>query len=391
MLDVVGVAQRYAMLSPVLDERGRRLLAAAEAKLLGYGGVSVLSRVTGLARNSISAGVRELESGDLLPAGRIRKPGAGRKRKRDASPSLAEDLERLIEPDVRGDPESPLRWTVKSVRQLTSALGDMGHEVSRQTVMVILHEQHYSLQANKKTLEGTDHPDRDKQFQHINRRVKAFLSDGDPVVSVDTKKKELIGDYENKGREWRFQGCPDDVETYDFPNPEVQRAHPYGVYDLAKNTGFVNVGTDHDTATFAVASLRRWWKLEGRLSYPKAKRLLITADGGGSNGSRLRLWKWELQRFADASGLSISVSHFPPGTSKWNKVEHRLFSFISINWRGKPLTSYETMVNLIARTTTCKGLRVMCKLDKRRFPVGRSISKEEMTKLKIVRSDFHGD
>jgi hypothetical protein len=386
-----AIAQRYALLSPALDERGRRLLAAAEAKLLGYGGVSALSRVTGLARNSISSGIKELESGELLPSGRIRKPGAGRKRKRDAFPSLVEDLEGLIEPDVRGDPESPLRWTIKSVRQLTSALEDMGHEVSRQTVMEILHEQNYSLQANKKTLEGTDHPDRDKQFRHINRRVKAFLSDGDPVVSVDTKKKELIGDYENKGREWHFQGCPDYVETYDFPDPEVQRAHPYGVYDLARNAGFVNVGTDHDTATFAVASLRRWWKLEGHLSYPKAKRLLITADGGGSNGSRLRLWKWELQRLADEFGISISVSHFPPGTSKWNKVEHRLFSFISINWRGKPLTSYETMANLIARTTTCKGLRVICKLDKRRYPVGRGISKEEMTKLKITRSDFHGE
>jgi hypothetical protein len=267
----------------------------------------------------------------------------------------------------------------------------LGHGVSYRVVGDILHDLGYSLQGNKKTLEGKGYPDRDAQFRHINETVKGFMASGDPVISVDTKKKELVGEYENKEREWHFQGCPEEVETHDFPNPEVQRVHPYGVYDLAKNKGFVNLGTDHDTATFAVASIRRWWQMEGRQAYPSVKRLLMTADGGGSNGSRSRLWKWELQRLADELRILISVCHFPPGTSKWNKVEHRLFSFISINWRGKPLTSYETIVSLISRTSTCKGLSVMCKLDKRRYPTGRSVSKKEMAELKIKRATFHGD
>lgn len=391
MLKHEDIRQRYHLLWPTLDERGRRLFAATEAKVIGHGGISVLSKITGLPRNSIARGIFELTSEPRLEAGRVRRAGAGRKRKSTIFPSLVEDIEKLIEPDVRGDPQSPLRWTVKSLRQLTAALKELGHNVSRRIVSDILHSRGYSLQGNKKCLEGKQHPDRDQQFQYINELVKSFLNAGDPVVSVDTKKKELIGDYENKGREWHASGSPEKVQTYDFPSQEVPRAYPYGVYDLARNTGFVNLGTDHDTATFAVASIRRWWELEGRQIYPKAKRLLITADGGGSNGSRLRLWKWELQRFADELAIPVFVCHFPPGTSKWNKIEHRLFSFISINWRGKPLTSYETIVNLIARTTTAKGLRVMCKLDKRRYPTGRTVSDQDMAAINLRRADFHGE
>jgi hypothetical protein len=389
--DLATIAQRYAMLAPALDERGRRLLAATEAKLIGYGGVSTLSRISGLPRNSITAGIKEINSGQQLPPGRVRKTGGGRKRKRDSSPSLVDDLENLIEPDVRGDPESPLRWTIKSLRQLEAELEKKGHKVSRQTIGEILHEQGYSLQVNQKTLEGTSHPDRNQQFNYINQRVKEHLDKGRPVISVDTQKKEIIGNYENKGREWHFQGLPDAVNTHDFPAPDVPRAYPYGLYDLGRNTGFVNLGTDRDTAAFAVASLRRWWKHEGRHAYPKAQGLLVTADSGGSNGHRLRLWKWELQQLADELGIPISVCHFPPGTSKWNKVEHRLFSFISINWRGKPLDSYETMVNLISRTTTRTGLRVTCLLDKRRYPTGKSVSEKDYATLNLVRAEYQGD
>jgi transposase len=385
------IRRRYNHLVLTLDERGRRMLAAAEAKMLGYGGVSALSRITGLPRNSIAAAISDLDSGETLLPGRIRKPGGGRKRKRDQLTSLVEDVETLVEPDSRGDPESPLRWTIKSLRQLTKTLRESGHDVSRRIVADILHDLGYSLQANTKTLEGKDHPDRDAQFRHINKTVKRFMASGDPVISVDTKKKELVGEYENKGREGHFQDCAEEVQSHDFPGPGVGHAHPYGVYDIARNQGFVNLGTDHDTATFAVASIHRWWRLEGKQAYSPAKRLMITADGGGSNGSRLRLWKWELQRLADELRFPISVSHFPPGTSKWNKVEHRLFSFISINWRGKPLTCYETIVNLISRTTTCKGLSVMCKLDKRHYPTGQRVSKKEMAKLKIEHASFHGN
>jgi hypothetical protein len=385
------IRARYALLAPELDERGRRMLAATEAKVLGYGGVSALSRITGLPRNSIAAGVADLESGAAIAPGRIRRQGGGRKRKRDQLASLVDAVEALVEPDARGDPESPLRWTIKSLRQITAILQKSGFDVSHRVTRDILHDLGYNLQGNKKTLEGKDHPDRDAQFRYINRMVKLFLASGDPIISVDTKKKELVGEYENKGREWHFQGCPDEVQTHDFPNLEVPRAYPYGVYDLARNKGFVNLGTDHDTATFAVASIRRWWQLEGRHAYREVNRLLITADSGGSNGSRLRLWKWELQRLCDELRIPVSVSHFPPGTSKWNKVEHRLFSFISINWRGKPLVSYETIVNLIAHTTTCTGLSVMCKLDRRRYPTGKHVSDDEMEKLNIKQASFHGD
>ena len=391
MLKLDDVRKRFLYLSPTLDERGLRLFAAVEAKALGYGGVSALSRIAGLTRKTIIAGIAELDVPQKLEPGRVRRQGAGRKEKRQQLPKLVSALEALVEPDSRGDPESPLRWTIKSLRQLTGILRQQGFDVSRRIVSDILHGLNYSLQGNKKTLEGKDHPDRDRQFHHINKQVKDFIGCGDPVISVDTKKKELVGDYENKGREWHLGGCPEDVQTHDFPDPQVPRAHPYGVYDLARNSGFVNLGTDHDTATFAVASIRRWWQLKGRHAYAKAERLLITADGGGSNGSRIRLWKWEIQRLADELGIPISISHFPPGTSKWNKVEHRLFSFISINWRGKPLTSYETIVNLIAHTTTTTGLTVMCRLDKRRYQPGRKISKKEMKSLSMTPSAFHGE
>lgn len=385
------ISQRFLTLGSTLDERGLRLFAAAEAKAFGHGGISVVSRIVGLSRVTITAGIRELDDYSFCMPGRIRKPGAGRKPKRRQLPNLVGAIESLVEPDSRGDPESPLRWTIKSLRQITGILQERGFEVSRRIVSDVLHDLNYSLQGNNKTLEGKDHPDRDLQFRHINARVKRFMASGDPVVSVDTKKKELVGEYENKGREWHFQGCPESVQAHDFPNPEVPRAHPYGVYDLARNTGFVNLGTDHDTATFAVASIRRWWTLEGKKVYPSVKRLLLTADGGGSNGSRLRLWKWELQRLADELQIPISVSHFPPGTSKWNKVEHRLFSFISINWRGKPLTSYETIVNLISRTKTATGLAVMCKLDKRHYKPGKKISDAEIKSLSIKADKFHGE
>ena len=386
-----GIPERYALIEPTLDGRGRRLWAAAEAKVLGYGGVSALSRITGLARGSVAAGMAELASGDPLPPGRIRRPGGGRKRKRNQLSSLVEAVEALVEPDARGDPESPLRWTLRSLRQIASALQERGYGVSRRIVADILRDLGYSLQGNRKALEGQEHPDRDAQFRHINQAVQRFLASGDPAISVDTKKKGLVGEYGNTGREWRFRGCPEEVRTHDFPDPDVARAYPYGVCDVARNRGFVNLGTDHDTATFAVASIRRWWQLEGRQAYPAAKRLLITADGGGSNGPRLRLWKWELQRLGDEWGFPVSVSHFPPGTSKWNKVEHRLFSFISINWRGKPLVGHETIVSLIARTTTCKGLAVMCRLDRRRYPAWRTVSPEDMAGLRIRRAGFHGE
>jgi hypothetical protein len=304
---------------------------------------------------------------------------------------LLQAIEAMIEPLTRGDPESPLRWTCKSVRLLADELGQYGIHVGRQTVATQLRALGYSLQGNRKTVEGKQHPDRNAQFEHINARVTKEMKAANPVISVDTKKKELVGNYKNSGREWHRTGEAPKVNSHDFPSPDIPRAHPYGVYDLAKNSGFVNVGTDHDTATFAVASIRKWWLAQGRRAYPNAKRLLITADSGGSNGSRLRLWKWELQRLSNELGLPISVCHFPPGTSKWNKVEHRLFSFISQNWRGEPLTDYETVVNLIAQTTTTTGLKVSCRLDRRRYPTGRKVSDDEWERINLHRDDFHGD
>jgi transposase len=385
------IRRKYAVLAGHLDERARRIWAATEADALGFGGISLVARATGISRRAIHCGLTELNAEETVAPDRIRKPGGGRKPIVHHQPDFPDQLERLVEPLTRGDPESPLRWTCKSVRLLADELGQHGIHVGRQTVATQLHTLGYSLQGNRKTVEGKQHPDRNAQFEHINKRVKREMKAANPVISVDTKKKERVGNYKNSGRKWHRKGEAPKVNSHDFPSPDVPCAHPYGVYDLARNLGFVNVGTDHDTATFAVASIRKWWLTQGRHAYPKAKRLLITADAGGSNGSRLRLWKWELQRLADKLGLPISVCHFPPGTSKWNKVEHRLFSFISLNWRGEPLTDYETVVNLIAQTTTTTGLKVSCQLDRRRYPTGRKVSDEEWARINLHRDDFHGD
>ena len=366
-------------------------MAANEALSLGFGGISEVHRACGLSRKAISKGIGEIQEGIAPPSGRIRRPGAGRKSITESNPRLLAALEAMIDSQTRGDPESPLRWICKSTRTIAAQLARKKHPVSHAKVAQILNDLNYSLQSNRKTEEGTDHPDRDAQFRHINAAVKKCLKQGVPVISVDTKKKELIGNYDNAGQQWLPAKQPKKVQGHDFPGPEVPRAYPYGIYDLGRNAGFVNVGTDHDTGAFAVASIRGWWRSEGRRIYPDADMILITADGGGSNGSRLRLWKLELQKFADQSGLNISVCHFPPGTSKWNKIEHRLFSFITSNWRGEPLRDYETIVNLIARTTTAKGLKVTCRLDRRKYPTGRKVSDEEMGNINVERNKFHGD
>jgi transposase len=375
---------------PLLDERARRLMAASEAKSLGYGGVSLVHRACGLSRKAIAKGIREIEAGRTWK-GRIRRPGAGRKPIRLSDPQLVSKLEDMVDETTRGDPESPLRWTLKSTRTLAATLLRSGHPVSHTKVAQILHDLNYSLQSNRKTEEGGDHPDRDAQFRYINSTVKRHLAQGWAVISVDTKKKELVGNYHNAGQQWRAKKQPRRVLGHDFPSPDVPRAYPYGIYDVGRNTGFVNLGTDHDTGAFAVASIRGWWRHEGRHLYPRAKALLITPDAGGSNGWRLRLWKIELQKFADESGLTLSVCHFPPGTSKWNKIEHRLFSFISSNWRGEPLRNYETIVHLIARTTTAKGLTVTCRLDRRKYPTGRRVTAEEMKQVNLYPDKFHGE
>jgi hypothetical protein len=376
---------------PHLDERTRRIMAASEAMSLGYGGVSVVGRACGLSRKAISKGIRELQARVKPLVGRIRRPGAGRKSLTQSDPHLVQTLEGLIDAQTRGDPESALRWICKSTRAIATELGQQQHPVSHMKVAQILHGLDYSLQSNRKTEEGADHPDRDAQFRHINAAVKKCLRQGVPVISVDTKKKELVGNYANAGQQWRKAKQPIAVQGHDFPSPEVPRAYPYGIYDIGRNVGFVNVGTDHDTGAFAVASIRGWWRAEGRRIYPDAKTILITADGGGSNGWRLRLWKLELQKFADQSALAIAVCHFPPGTSKWNKIEHRLFSFISSNWRGEPLRDYETIVNLIAGTTTAKGLKVTCKLDRRKYPTGREVTDAQMKCVNLERNKFHGE
>ena len=385
-----ALSRKLARLWPHLDERARRMMAASEARELGYGGVSAVSRACGLSRVTITKAMKELDEAPL-PAGRIRRPGAGRPSLVATDPDLLQVLDGLVEPGARGDPQSPLRWTHKSTRALAAELRKLGHPTSHEKVAQLLRSLEYSLQSNRKTKEGKGHPDRDAQFRHINEQVRCALKARRPVISVDTKKKELVGSYENKGRQWRKSKCPQEVNGHDFPDPSVPRAYPYGIYDLGRNAGFVNIGTDHDTGAFAVASIRGWWKAEGQRLYSKAKRLLITADGGGSNGYRLRQWKLELQRLADATGLAISVCHFPPGTSKWNKVEHRLFSFISSNWRGEPLRDYETIVRLIAKTTTAKGLKVTCRLDRRRYPVGRKVSDAEFATINLKRDAFHGE
>ena len=388
------ITARYRTLEGVLDERQRRLYAAAEAKVLGHGGVKRVHEATGVARGSILAGLKELEQEpkDLTVDGRrIRRPGAGRKKLVEQDPGVREALERLVEPVTRGDPELPLRWTCKSLMQLARELNGHGHTISHVSVGALLKELGYSLQGNRKTLEGGDHPDRNAQFEYINGKVEAALSAEQPVISVDTKKKELVGQYKNGGKEWRPQGQPEDVKVHDFVDKELGRANPYGVYDLGNNSAWVSVGTDHDTASFAVATIRSWWLAMGKALYPGAKELLITADGGGSNGSRVRLWKLELQRLADELSIPIRISHFPPGTSKWNKIEHRLFSFISLNWRGKPLVSHEVIVNLIAATTTRRGLTVRAELDPTLYPKGVKVSDEEFAAICLTRDEFHGE
>jgi transposase len=391
MVDESEIGTRFQLLAPFLNERTRRLTAAAEAAAIGRGGISQVSRATGVSRRAIAAGLAQLRPPGVPDGDRIRRIGGGRRKAVATDTALKSDLERLIDPVTRGDPESPLRWTCKSVRRLVEELQGMGHATSRRMVAGLLHESGYSLQANRKTFEGKSHPDRNAQFEHINAQVQAALQAGEPVISVDAKKKELVGDFKNAGREWQPEGQPEPVRVYDFIIPGLGRDTPYGIYDMARNSGWVNVGTDHDTAAFAVASIRRWWDSMGRASYPRAKRLLITADGGGSNGSRVRLWKVELQRLADEAGLEVSVCHFPPGTSKWNKIEHRLFSFISQNWRGKPLVSHETIVNLIAATTTKAGLKVTCELDRGSYPSGIKVSKKEMEQVNLRRDAFHGE
>jgi DDE family transposase len=391
------IQRRFRSLAPFLDERMRRLVAASESEVIGYGGISVVARATGVSRRAITEGVKELKRPKSrkarLEETRIRRKGAGRKRTVDKDSSLLKDLDRLVDPVTRGDPESPLRWTCKSVRRLAEELQHEGHAVSYQTVAELLHALDYSLPANQKTLEGSPHADRDEQFEYINRKAQRYLKQGEPVISVDTKKKELVGDFRNAGREWELKGEPEEVRVHDFEirEPNKGKVAPYGVYDLGKNVGWVNVGVDHDTASFAVESIRRWWRWMGTRSYPQAKRLLITADSGGSNGARVRLWKWELQQLADEIGLEISVCHFPPGTSKWNKIEHRLFSFISQNWRGKPLISHEVIINLIAATTTAAGLTVKSKLDTNTYPAGLRVSDQQMAELQLRRDKFHGD
>ncbi len=392
MIDVAAIKLRYEALSPVLDERGRRRFAAVEALSAGWGGIAAVSAATGIARSTIGYGLRELRGTAPDSAlGGVRRKGAGRKPLTRTDPTLLCDLQRLVDPATRGDPMSPLKWTSKSLRNLAAALRGMGHRVGHDVVGSLLKTLGYSLQANRKTLEGSSHADRDAQFLHIAETVKAAIAADQPAISVDTKKKELVGDFKNGGREYQPAGSPEAVRVHDFVDPKRGRAAPYGVYDIADDKGWVSVGIDHDTAAFAVNAIRSWWTNMGRLRYPHAHTLTITADGGGSNGSRVRLWKVELQKLADELGLTIAVLHLPPGTSKWNKIEHRLFSFISHNWRGRPLIDYRTIVELIGATTSTAGLTVRCELDENLYPPGIKISDAEMARLNILRDTFHGE
>ena len=391
MIDESTIRQRFEALDPVLDERGRRRFAAAEAMTAGHGGIAAVSRATGLARSTVGRALSELRAGGAVDAERVRRFGGGRKPMSAMDASLIDDLRSLVEPTTRGDPQSPLLWTCKSLRKLSQSLRDMGHKIGRTLVGELLHKLDYSLQSNRKTREGSVHPDRDAQFHYINDRVKAALAVGEPAISVDTKKKELVGNFKNAGREWRPQGSPEEVRVHDFVIPELGRAVPYGVYDIAGNAGWVSVGVDHDTAAFAANAIRTWWKLMGRERYRNPRSLLITADGGGSNGSRVRLWKLELQKLADELGVPITVCHLPPGTSKWNRIEHKLFSFITGNWRGKPLVSHQVIVQLIAATTTKTGLKVRCELDRNTYPAGVKVSDAEIEAVNLTRHEFHGE
>ena len=393
MIDEAAIAERYRLLSggEVLNERSRRLWAAAEARSHGFGGISAVARATGLHENTIRRGVRELESGETLQEGRVRRPGAGKKPISETHPKIEEELERLVAPETRGDPESALRWTSKSAAKLARGLAGRGYAVSDRTVLRLLKRMGYSLQANRKTREGADHPDRDAQFQHINDTVEQAIKRHQPTISVDTKKRELVGDFKAVGREFEPKGKPVEVRTHDFKDKDLGHAIPYGIYDLLNDEGWVNVGIDRDTAQFAAASIHGWWENLGKQRFPHAKELIITADAGGSNSYRIKSWKVELQKLANATGLSITACHFPPGTSKWNKIEHRLFSVISTNWRGKPLISHEVIINLIGATTTSTGLKVYARLDKRPYPKGVEVSDDELAAVNITRNPFHGD
>ena len=394
---VEEIAQKFGLLAPTMNERQARLWLAAEAKALGHGGIAAVTRATGVLRKRIWMGIRELEEMAANPlqeppeAQRIRRPGGGRKKLEETDETLRDDLASLIDPATRGDPESLLRWTTKSVRKLAKQLCEMGHAIGRQKVSELLNELGYSLQSLRKTREGSSHPDRDAQFQHIDRQARAFQRKGEPVISVDTKKKELIGDFHNQGKEWQPKGSPEPVRGHDFIDRDLGKAIPYGIYDVVRNEGWVNVGIDHDTAEFAVQSIRRWWGRMGRYAYPDATELFITADAGGSNGHRTRLWKVELQKFAQDTGLRVTVAHYPPGTSKWNKIEHRMFSFITHNWRGRPLLSVQTVVNLIANTTTSTGLRIKAALDTRSYDTSRRVTDEDFAAINLKPKRFHGD
>ena len=394
---VTEISEKFALLAPTMNERQTRLWLAAEARALGRGGVAAVTRATGVLGKRIGMGLRELAQmaqqpgEDLAGPQRIRREGGGRKKLSEIDETLIDDLESLVAPETRGDPESLLKWTTKSVRKLADQLGEMGHKIGRQKVSELLRELGYSLQGLSKTREGTDHPDRDAQFRHINRKAREFQAKGQPVISVDTKKKELIGDFHNDGSEWQPQGNPEAVRTHDFIDRELGKAIPYGIYDITRNEGWVNVGIDHDTAEFAVQSIRRWWCRMGRYAYPDATELFITADAGGSNGYCTRLWKYELDKFARETGLRITVAHYPPGTSKWNKIEHRMFSFVTQNWRGRPLLSVQTVVNLIANTTTRTGLKIKAALDTRSYEAAIDVSSENFAAIKLKPSRFHGD
>lgn len=391
-MEIDTLRHKYQALAPALNERSRRLWAATEARAMGHGGIALVERATGISRATIERGLDELDRDEVpLEPDRVRRAGGGRKRVVEQDPGLIKDLDALVEPTTSGSPDSPLRWTSKSVRRLADELNAMGHRISYRSVDTLLRANDYSLQANRKTREGPSHPDRDAQFKYLNALVRAQQARGDPAVSVDTKKKELVGDFKNPGRQWRRKGNPEPVRVHDFVIPEQGKAIPYGVYDLSRDEGWVSIGIDHDTASFAVHAMQRWWQIMGRPAYPKAGSLLVTADAGGSNGSRVRLWKWELQQFANRTRLSVTVAHLPPGTSKWNRIEHRLFSHIAMNWRGEPLVSLAAIVSLIGSTTSRRGLRVRSEIDRASYPAGVKISDHQMAQLNLERHQFHGD
>lgn len=385
------IRKKFQLMNPMLNEQSRRRWVATEAKALGRGGVSIVSRATGVSRNTIAAGMEELTDPKSVQEKRIRKEGGGRKRCTASDSSLEPDIERLVEPTSRGDPQSPLHYTIKSTRTLEQELSRLGHQVSYPTIASILHKKGYSLQANRKTREGNSHPDRNAQFEFINNDVKERQKAKEPVISVDAKKSELVGDFKNNGREWRPKGEPQEVRSHDFEIKALGKVVPYGIYDIDRNRGWINLGIDSNTAEFATESIRRWWNWLGKRTYPRAKSLTITADSGGSNNPRTRLWKSSLQQFSNESGLELRVRHFPPGTSKWNKIEHRLFSFISQNWRGKPLFSHAVIINLIASTKTKTGLKVGCRLDTNKYPTKKTVSDEEFARINLIPDKFHGE